>query len=73
MDDCVDEEQGPYILKVFSPYRQKVIPRLRAKKYKMRHILLGSFIFIPPLLERSRKVDAMLRVKFISSNLKEKW
>ncbi|KAG5598281.1 hypothetical protein H5410_029651 [Solanum commersonii] len=62
MDECTDEEQGPYILKFFSPRRQNDIPHLRAKKCKMRHKLLGSFIFIPPPLERSRKIDAKLRV-----------
>uniref|UniRef100_M1ACQ9 Uncharacterized protein n=1 Tax=Solanum tuberosum TaxID=4113 RepID=M1ACQ9_SOLTU len=45
MDECIDEEQGPYILKC-----------------KMRHILLGSFIFIPPPLERSKKIDAKLGI-----------
>ena len=73
MDECIDEEQGPYILKFFSPRRQNDIPHLRAKKCKMRHILLGSFIFIPPPLERSRKIDAKLGVQFISSKWKEKW
>ncbi|KAG5586450.1 hypothetical protein H5410_046884 [Solanum commersonii] len=58
MDECIDEEQGPYILMFFSPRRQNDIPHLRAKKCKMRHKLLGSFIFIPPPLERSRKIDA---------------
>ena len=46
MDECIHEEQGPYILMFFSPRRQNNIPHLRAKKCKMRHILLGSFIVI---------------------------
>ncbi|KAG5571844.1 hypothetical protein H5410_061610 [Solanum commersonii] len=58
MDECIDEEQGPYILKFFSPRRQNDIPYLRDKKCKMLHILLRSFIFIPPPLERRRKIDA---------------
>ncbi|KAG5606673.1 hypothetical protein H5410_028165, partial [Solanum commersonii] len=62
MDECIDEVQGPYILKIFSPRRQNGIPHVRAKKCKMRHILLGSFIFIPPPLERSKKVDVKLGV-----------
>ncbi|KAG5611538.1 hypothetical protein H5410_022819 [Solanum commersonii] len=62
MDEYIDEEQDPYILKVFSPRRQNDIPHLRAKKCKMRHILLGSFVFIPPPLERSRKIDVKLGV-----------
>uniref|UniRef100_M1DKX3 Uncharacterized protein n=1 Tax=Solanum tuberosum TaxID=4113 RepID=M1DKX3_SOLTU len=62
MDKCKDEEQVPYILQFFSPRRQNGIPHIRAKKCKMRHILLGSFIFIPPPHERSRKIDAKLRV-----------
>ncbi|KAG5591341.1 hypothetical protein H5410_041855 [Solanum commersonii] len=63
MDECIDEEQGPYILKFFSPCRQSDIFHLRAKKRKMRHILFGSFIFIPSPLERSRKIDAMLGIR----------
>ncbi|KAG5609847.1 hypothetical protein H5410_021128 [Solanum commersonii] len=62
MDECIDEEQDPCILKFFSPHRQNDITHLRAKKCKMRHKLLGSFIFIPPPLERSRKIDAKLGV-----------
>uniref|UniRef100_M1E0V5 Uncharacterized protein n=1 Tax=Solanum tuberosum TaxID=4113 RepID=M1E0V5_SOLTU len=62
MDECIDEEQDPYILRFFSPSKQNDIPHLRAKKCKMRHILLGFFIFIPPPLERSRKIDAKLGV-----------
>ncbi|KAG5606319.1 hypothetical protein H5410_027811, partial [Solanum commersonii] len=62
MDKCIDEVQVPYILKFLSPHRQNDIPHLRAKKCKMRHILLGSFIFIPPPLERNRKIDAKLGV-----------
>ncbi|KAG5609989.1 hypothetical protein H5410_021270 [Solanum commersonii] len=62
MDECIDEEQGHYILKLFSPRRQNDILHLRAKKCKMRHILLGSFIFILPPLARSRKIDAKLGV-----------
>ncbi|KAG5606597.1 hypothetical protein H5410_028089 [Solanum commersonii] len=72
MDECIDEEQVPYILKLLSPRRQNDIPHIRAKKCMMRHILLGSFMCIPPPLERSRKVDAKLGVKFISSKWKEK-
>ncbi|KAG5571858.1 hypothetical protein H5410_061624 [Solanum commersonii] len=73
MDECIDEEQDPYILKFFSPRRQNDIPHLRTKKCKMRHIIVGSFIFIPPLVERSRKIDVKLGVQFISSKWKEKW
>uniref|UniRef100_M1DXT4 Uncharacterized protein n=1 Tax=Solanum tuberosum TaxID=4113 RepID=M1DXT4_SOLTU len=32
MDECIDEEQGPYILMFFSPRRENNIPYLRAKK-----------------------------------------
>ena len=55
-----------------SSQRQNNIPHIRAKKCKMRHLLLGSFIFIPPPLERKRTLDTKLRVKFISSKWREK-
>ncbi|KAG5615124.1 hypothetical protein H5410_014948 [Solanum commersonii] len=35
MDECIDEVQGPYILKFFRPHRQNDIPHLRGKKCKM--------------------------------------
>ncbi|KAG5609355.1 hypothetical protein H5410_020636 [Solanum commersonii] len=35
IDECIDEEQYPYILRFFSPRRQNDIPHLRAKKCKM--------------------------------------
>uniref|UniRef100_A0A0V0IYI3 Putative ovule protein n=1 Tax=Solanum chacoense TaxID=4108 RepID=A0A0V0IYI3_SOLCH len=73
MDECIDEVQVPYILKFFGPRTKNDIPHQRAKKCKMQHILLGFFIFIPPFLERSRKIDAKLGVRFISSKCKEKW
>uniref|UniRef100_M1DKI1 Uncharacterized protein n=1 Tax=Solanum tuberosum TaxID=4113 RepID=M1DKI1_SOLTU len=70
MDECIGEEKRPYILKFICPRRQNDIPHIRAKKCKMRHILLGSFIFIPPPLERSRKTDAKLGVLEKSEYLK---
>ncbi|MCE3051738.1 hypothetical protein HAX54_050636, partial [Datura stramonium] len=33
MERCVDEEQFPYIPKIFMPKRHNYIPQLRAKKY----------------------------------------
>ena len=67
------EEQGPYILNFSSSQRQNTIPHIRAKKCKMRHLLLGSFIFIAPPLERKRTMDAKLGAQFISSKWREKW
>ncbi|KAG5605106.1 hypothetical protein H5410_026598 [Solanum commersonii] len=58
MEECIDEEQGPYILKFSSPRRQKDIPHIRAKKCKMRHLLLGSFIFIPLPLEQKKMMQS---------------
>ncbi|KAG5589958.1 hypothetical protein H5410_040472 [Solanum commersonii] len=71
MDKCIDEEQDSYILKFFSPRKQNDIPHLRAKKCKLRHILLGSFIFIPPPLERSRKIDVLEKLEYSKFGAKE--
>lgn len=73
LERCLDEEQDPYILKFSTPKRQSDIPHLRAKKCKMRYLLLGSFIFTPPPHERDRKIDKTLEVQFISSKWKKKW
>jgi len=35
MENCIDEEQGPYILRFFSSRRQMNIPHIWAKKCKM--------------------------------------
>uniref|UniRef100_M1DAI2 Uncharacterized protein n=1 Tax=Solanum tuberosum TaxID=4113 RepID=M1DAI2_SOLTU len=56
IDECIYEVQCPYILKFCSPRRQNDNPHLRAKKCKMQHILLGSFIFIPPPLRGAEKL-----------------
>lgn len=73
MEESIDDEQSAYILKFVMPRRQNDIPHLRAKKCKMRYLLLGSFIFTPPPQERDRKIDAKLGAQFISSKWKEKW
>ena len=73
LEKCINKEQEPYILKFATPKGQNSIRHLRAKKCKMRHLLLGSFIFTPPPQERSRKFDAKLGAQFISSKWREKW
>lgn len=73
MEESVYGEQSAYILKYVMPRRQNDIPHLKAKKCKMRYILLGSFIFTQPPQERERKSDAKLGAQFISSKWKGKW
>ncbi|MCD7447437.1 hypothetical protein HAX54_029111 [Datura stramonium] len=45
MERCVDKEQCPYILKFIMQKTHNDIPHLRAKKYKMQHLLLSHFMF----------------------------
>lgn len=72
VEECEDTEQKSYILK-FAPEKQhKSIPHFKAEWFTMHHSLLSFFIFIAPLYERSKKMDARLRVKFISSRLRKK-
>jgi len=73
MGKSMNGEQSAYILKFVMPRRQNDIPHLKAKKCKMRYLLLGSFIFTPPPQERDRKIDAKLGAQFISSKRKKKW
>ncbi|KAG5615126.1 hypothetical protein H5410_014950, partial [Solanum commersonii] len=61
MDECIDETK-----RHSSPKRQEV----QDVTYITWYILLGSFIFIPPPLERSRKIDAKLGVLEKSEYLK---
>ena len=72
IEECMEEEQCVYILEFIVPRSENYIPHLGSKKCIMRYLLLGTFIFIPPPLERNRKIDSKLGVQFISSKWKEK-
>ena len=72
VEDCVDEEQESYILKFAPDKQQNNMPHLRAKRFNMYHPALGPFICAPPPYEQSKKMDAMLGVKFISSRWRKK-
>ena len=72
IEECVEEENCVYILEFIVPTLENYIPHIGSKKCIMRYLFLGTFIFIPPPLERNRKSDVKLGVQFISSKWKEK-
>jgi len=72
IEECMEEEQCVYILEFIVPRSENYIPHLGSKKCIMQYLLLGTFIFIPPPLDRNRKIDSKLGVQFISSKWKEK-
>ncbi|KAK4713446.1 hypothetical protein R3W88_019353 [Solanum pinnatisectum] len=57
IEECMEEEQCVYILEFIVPISENYITHLGSKKCIMRYLLLGTFIFAPPPLERNRKID----------------
>ncbi|XP_070022384.1 uncharacterized protein [Nicotiana sylvestris] len=48
--DCEEERQGPCILQFEKTRRQNDIPHMKAKKCKMKKLMLGLIIYLPPPL-----------------------
>ncbi|XP_059295132.1 uncharacterized protein LOC132048245 [Lycium ferocissimum] len=73
MLDGEEERQVPYILQFERVRRQNDIPHLKAKKCKMKKLMFGLFIYLPPPTTHGHKLESKLGAQFISSKWREKW
>ncbi|XP_070040443.1 WEB family protein At3g02930, chloroplastic-like [Nicotiana tomentosiformis] len=71
--ECDEERQRPYILQFEGTMKQNDIPHMKTKKYKMKKLMLGLNIYLPPPIARGHKLDSKLGAQFISSKWQKKW